>query len=219
MLVAAWIRPEWRRGVRIAARLLGLTLILALTMFLPSAAIDASGFPLVDSPNTDFLTGTYRALFGTVLLIMALRRCRRHHSSRYHPRPPRFSHHPMPRRSEPGRPHRPPRSRHRHPATVGQPGPARVPRWRQPWPVTGVVVGTLAVATLEIEGAVQSAITGAGLPDVPGAEAFSGEERGRAEVSAVAHRDEVVVLVSATGGPADINATVNGLIRAQYDRL
>jgi len=80
-------------------------------------------------------------------------------------------------------------------------------------------VGTLAVATLEIEGAVQSAITGADLPDVPGAEAFSGEERGRAEVNAVAHRDEVVVLVSATGGPADINATVNGLIRAQYDRL
>ncbi|MFJ8582890.1 hypothetical protein [Micromonospora sp. NPDC093277] len=57
------------------------------------------------------------------------------------------------------------------------------------------------------------------IPDVPGATAFTGEGQGQAEVDAVAHRDDIVVLISADGGPPDTIAVVESLVREQYDRL
>ncbi|GAA4573312.1 hypothetical protein GCM10023176_38050 [Micromonospora coerulea] len=325
LLVAAWVRPEWRRDVRIGARLLMLALMLALTMFAPGAAIDVSGFPIGDGPSTDFLAGTYLALFGTMLLAIGASALPASPQSSAPPTPAPVR--PTPDAeavgagsSAPAAPITP------FPALMlGQSWsarPARVPWWRQPWPVTGVVVGTLTVAILvgtfawqathrpanrhrdlaallvaspadstpaqpaaaddrvntsrllpltdfralmlaeqlrddvqhsagtawtrpdhalvqvtllqfdsplvadqfrrsyvDIEGAVRSTINGVDLPDVPGAVVFSGDEQGRVEVNAIAHRDDVVVLVSANGGPSDINATVNALVREQYDRL
>ncbi|SCE93879.1 hypothetical protein GA0070214_103434 [Micromonospora chaiyaphumensis] len=58
-----------------------------------------------------------------------------------------------------------------------------------------------------------------GIPDVPGATAFTGEGQGQAEVDAVAHRDDIVVLISADGGPPDTIAVVESLVREQYNRL
>jgi hypothetical protein len=55
------------------------------------------------------------------------------------------------------------------------------------------------------------------IPDVPGATAFTGE--GQAEVRAVAHRAEIVVLVTMAGGPPDAVTTVESLVREQYGRL
>ncbi|MBM0238127.1 hypothetical protein JNW88_14965 [Micromonospora sp. ATA32] len=57
------------------------------------------------------------------------------------------------------------------------------------------------------------------IPDVPGASAFTGEGEVRAEVLAVARRNEIVVLVTVTGGPPDTVTAVETLVREQYDRL
>lgn len=57
------------------------------------------------------------------------------------------------------------------------------------------------------------------IPDVPGATAFTGAGQGGAEVDAIARRAEIIVLVGADGGPPDIIANVESLVREQYARL
>jgi hypothetical protein len=58
---------------------------------------------------------------------------------------------------------------------------------------------------------------GDSVPDVPGALAFT--DLGHAEVRAIAHRDETVMLVTMAGGPSDAITTVESVIREQYGRL
>ncbi|TDC37594.1 hypothetical protein E1211_09835 [Micromonospora sp. 15K316] len=67
VLVLAWVRPQWRDGLRLAC--LAATLAGAALTFLPSgAAMDASGFPRADWPTSTYLTGTWLALSGLLLL-------------------------------------------------------------------------------------------------------------------------------------------------------
>ncbi|MEV1331302.1 hypothetical protein AB0J20_17205 [Micromonospora costi] len=71
LLVLAWIRPQWRDAVRIGSGAAALT-VTALT-FLPSgAALRATGFPTADQPSTSYLSGTWLALAGMLLLSGAL---------------------------------------------------------------------------------------------------------------------------------------------------
>ncbi|SIQ93095.1 hypothetical protein [Micromonospora avicenniae] len=70
VLVLAWVRPQWRDALRIAAKLSTLAVV-ALT-FLPSgAAVDASGFPRADRPDSTYLAGTWLALSALGLLSRA----------------------------------------------------------------------------------------------------------------------------------------------------
>ncbi|MGC4855256.1 hypothetical protein ACLQ24_18155 [Micromonospora sp. DT4] len=71
LLVAAWVRPQWRFGVRLAAILLGVVLGVG-TLLPATAAIDVSGFPLKDGPSADLLGGVWSALFGVLLLVRAV---------------------------------------------------------------------------------------------------------------------------------------------------
>ncbi|RKN14955.1 hypothetical protein D7147_27140 [Micromonospora musae] len=67
VLVLAWVRPQWRDGLRLAC--LAATLAGAALTFLPSgAAVDASGFPRADRPTSTYLSGTWLALSGLLLL-------------------------------------------------------------------------------------------------------------------------------------------------------
>ncbi|MEU4675522.1 hypothetical protein [Micromonospora sp. NPDC023737] len=70
VLVLAWVRPQWRDALRIAAGVSALA-VAALT-FLPSgAAVDASGFPRADRPDSTYLAGTWLALSAMGLLSRA----------------------------------------------------------------------------------------------------------------------------------------------------
>ncbi|KAB1937682.1 hypothetical protein F8271_18750 [Micromonospora sp. ALFpr18c] len=71
LLVAAWVRPQWRFGVRLAAILLGVVLGVG-TLLPATAAIDVSGYPSDDHPNADLLGGVWSALFGMLLLVRAV---------------------------------------------------------------------------------------------------------------------------------------------------
>ncbi|MFG1884146.1 hypothetical protein [Micromonospora sp. NPDC049102] len=71
LLVAAWVRPQWRFGVRLAAILLGVVLGVG-TLLPATAAIDVSGFPADDHPDADLLGGVWSALFGVLLLVRAV---------------------------------------------------------------------------------------------------------------------------------------------------
>jgi hypothetical protein len=67
LVVVAWMRPSWRRGVRVAAAVL--TVALAFLTFLPGgAAVRANGFPQAGGPDTEFLAGTWLALLGMSLM-------------------------------------------------------------------------------------------------------------------------------------------------------
>jgi hypothetical protein len=71
LLALACVRPVWRFWLRLAAILLGVVVGVG-TLLPATAAIDVSGFPLDDHPNTDLLNGVSLGLFGVVLLARAV---------------------------------------------------------------------------------------------------------------------------------------------------
>ncbi|MFI5926296.1 hypothetical protein ACIA3K_09920 [Micromonospora sp. NPDC051543] len=71
LLALAWVRPVWRFWLRLAAILLGVVVGVG-TLLPATAAIDVSGFPVDDHPDTDLLNGVSLGLFGVVLLARAV---------------------------------------------------------------------------------------------------------------------------------------------------
>ncbi|WP_319460217.1 hypothetical protein [Micromonospora sp. RTP1Z1] len=147
MLVAAWVRPQWRPGTRLVAWVLSVAL--TLLTFLPgSEAMDARGFPEAHSPHSEFLTGTWVALAGMLALARAVS------TLTAAPQPPTPAS-PIPAEpapvaetiaTEPPAP--------AGPTSIFAPSPhwtarpALVPWWRRPWRVAGVVAACVAAAAL-----------------------------------------------------------------------
>lgn len=122
LLVVAWVRPEWRRGVRVAASVLPLAL--ALLTFVPGgAAISASGFPRPRDPVPTSSPARGSRWSGCCWWPVPSRPWRRHRSRSHRPGPPRCDRHRPPRPSPPVRrlpPHQA-RSRWPCPALAGRP--------------------------------------------------------------------------------------------------
>ncbi|MEV4812802.1 hypothetical protein [Micromonospora avicenniae] len=70
VLVLAWARPQWRDALRPATGLASLAVV-ALTLLPSGAAVDASGFPRDDRPDSTYLAGTWLALSALGLLSRA----------------------------------------------------------------------------------------------------------------------------------------------------
>ncbi|MFD0787309.1 hypothetical protein ACFQZ8_25690, partial [Micromonospora azadirachtae] len=70
VLVLAWVRPQWRDALRIAAMLSSLAVV-ALILLPSGAAVEASGFPRDDRPDSTYLAGTWLALSALGLLTRA----------------------------------------------------------------------------------------------------------------------------------------------------
>ncbi|WP_091343434.1 hypothetical protein [Micromonospora rhizosphaerae] len=149
LLVVAWVRPEWRRGVRVAASVLPLAL--ALLTFVPGgAAISASGFPEAEGPSTDFLAGTWLALVGMLLVAGAVSTLAASPKPLAPPRPAPVR--PTPAAETVAAGPSAPATPSPLPLAVPGPGwstrPPSVTWWRRPWLVTGVVAGSVAGAVL-----------------------------------------------------------------------
>ena len=71
VVVAAWVRPDWRRGVVRAAVTLDVVLVF-LTLDLGRTAVEVSGFQASDYPKTAILSGAVLALFGLLFTSVAV---------------------------------------------------------------------------------------------------------------------------------------------------
>ncbi|WNM41519.1 hypothetical protein RMN56_09320 [Micromonospora halotolerans] len=141
MLVAAWVRPRWRPGARLGAGVLGVAL--TLFAFLSGGdAVDASGFPRADHPQSEFLAGIWLAVAGTLLLAAAVPTLAAAPKAPVEARPTPAEPAPL-SETAPATP----------PAPAFAPGPHRTATrpaqaswWRRPGPVIGVAAAVAAAA-------------------------------------------------------------------------